>query len=75
MTLLGQAALAMWWDMAPAMRAEFEESPKPLTSIPDRIRAGDPEAVETERARFAGQRGFQFSGAKVDRRFQKSRST
>ncbi len=24
MALLGDAALAMWWDMAPAMRAEFE---------------------------------------------------
>ena len=24
MALLGQAALAMWWDMAPAMRREFE---------------------------------------------------
>ncbi len=24
MALLGQAALAMWWDMAPAARAEFE---------------------------------------------------
>lgn len=24
MALLGRAALAMWWDMAPAMRAEFE---------------------------------------------------
>jgi hypothetical protein len=24
MALLGHAALAMWWDMAPAMRAEFE---------------------------------------------------
>ena len=25
MPLLGHAALAMWWDMAPAMRAEFED--------------------------------------------------
>src|ERR1700709_2322963 len=25
MALLGQAALAMWWDMAPAMRQEFED--------------------------------------------------
>jgi hypothetical protein len=25
MALLGHAALAMWWDMAPAMRAEFED--------------------------------------------------
>lgn len=25
MTLLGQAAVAMWWDMAPASRAEFED--------------------------------------------------
>jgi nucleotide-binding universal stress UspA family protein len=25
MALLGRAALAMWWDMAPAMRDEFEE--------------------------------------------------
>ena len=25
MTLLGQAALAMWWDIAPANRAEFED--------------------------------------------------
>ena len=25
MSLLGSAALAMWWDMAPAMRAEFED--------------------------------------------------
>jgi hypothetical protein len=25
MALLGDAALAMWWDMAPAMRAEFED--------------------------------------------------
>jgi hypothetical protein len=25
MALLGQAALAMWWDMAPAMRAEFHD--------------------------------------------------
>ena len=24
MALLGEAALAMWWDMAPDMRAEFE---------------------------------------------------
>ena len=25
MTLLGQAAVAMWWDIAPASRAEFED--------------------------------------------------
>src|SRR4051812_28895505 len=25
MALLGQAALAMWWDMAPAMRTEFQD--------------------------------------------------
>jgi hypothetical protein len=25
MAMLGKAALAMWWDMAPAMRAEFED--------------------------------------------------
>ncbi|WP_048439446.1 hypothetical protein [Caenimonas sp. SL110] len=25
MSLLGQAALAMWWDMAPAARSEFED--------------------------------------------------
>ena len=25
MPLLGRAAVAMWWDMAPAMRAEFED--------------------------------------------------
>src|SRR5688572_29185837 len=25
MALLGSAALAMWWDMAPAMRAEFQD--------------------------------------------------
>ncbi len=25
MALLGRAALAMWWDMAPALRAEFEQ--------------------------------------------------
>jgi hypothetical protein len=25
MTLLGEAAVAMWWDMAPANRAEFED--------------------------------------------------
>lgn len=25
MALLGNAALAMWWDMAPAMRAEFQD--------------------------------------------------
>ena len=25
MALLGDAALAMWWDMAPAMRAEFQD--------------------------------------------------
>ena len=25
MTLLGKAAVAMWWDMAPASRAEFED--------------------------------------------------
>jgi hypothetical protein len=25
MALLGRAALAMWWDMAPAMRAEFQD--------------------------------------------------
>ncbi|MDB5500689.1 MAG: hypothetical protein JWR89_591 [Tardiphaga sp.] len=25
MTLLGKAAVAMWWDMAPAQRAEFED--------------------------------------------------
>ena len=25
MLLLGKAALAMWWDMAPEMRAEFED--------------------------------------------------
>ena len=24
MSLLGKACLAMWWDMAPDMRAEFE---------------------------------------------------
>jgi len=26
MPLLGQAALAMWWDMDPAVRADFEDS-------------------------------------------------
>ena len=25
MPLLGRAAVAMWWDMAPAMRTEFED--------------------------------------------------
>ena len=25
MTLLGSAAVAMWWDIAPAMKAEFED--------------------------------------------------
>ena len=25
MSLLGKAALAMWWDMAPEMKADFED--------------------------------------------------
>ena len=25
MPLLGQAALAMWWDMAPSARSDFED--------------------------------------------------
>ena len=51
--MLGKAALAMWWDMAPAMRAEFEDwhshehFPERL-SLPGFLRASRWAGVDTD---------------------------
>ncbi len=58
-----------------AMRAGVEESAKMFRRVRDRIRSGNADAIETERARLVGQRGLQIYGRKLDRRLQKSRST
>jgi hypothetical protein len=55
--LLGPAALAMWWDMAPALRAEFEDwhshehFPERL-AIPGFLRASRWASVENEEGFF-----------------------
>jgi hypothetical protein len=57
------------------MRAGIQESAQMPTGVRYGIGIGDAHAIETQRARFAGERGLQLSALEIDRRVQKSRST
>jgi hypothetical protein len=57
------------------MRAGVDESAQVPTNADNCIGIGDAYAIETQRARFAGQRGFQLLAGELDGCVQKSRST
>ena len=57
------------------MRAGIEEFAEMFSGLADRVRVGDADAVEAERARFARERGLQVVGGEFDGLVQKSRST
>ncbi|MEH2524521.1 hypothetical protein [Bradyrhizobium sp. AZCC 2176] len=57
------------------MRAGIEELLEIFSGFADPVRAGDADAVETERLRFALERGLQVISGKFDGLVQKSRST
>ncbi len=58
-----------------AMRAGVEESAEMRTCIGNRIRTGNAHAIESERARFARERGLHIGGRELEVCVQKSRST
>jgi hypothetical protein len=57
------------------MRAGIEEGAEMFACIRDRIRSGDANAIESERAGFARERGPQIGGRELGVCVQKSRST
>ena len=52
-----------------------EERVKISGGVCNRIGVGDADAIESKRLRFAGKRGLEVGGRKLDGGFQKSRST
>ena len=58
-----------------AMRAGVEEIVEMFSGLRQHIRTGDTDAIESQRARFAGERGLQNRGGELDGCVQKSRST
>jgi hypothetical protein len=57
------------------MRAGIEEFAKMFSGVADSLGIGHADAIETERLRFAGERGLQIGTGEFDGLVQKSRST
>jgi hypothetical protein len=57
------------------MAAGVDEFVEVTPCLRDRVGPADPDAIESERARFVSERVLQGGGRKVDGGVQKSRST